>query len=1289
MIEAFMTRRNFYFILVFCGCIALGQSALVERAQASKPPLKSSSTTTSTASSDRLLDAYPDAYAAYGLRLLHSDYTGPALRVRRGSDGVEGNFGFTSDGGFDAAALENWLSGANGYVVRWYSQASGEPDLIQSQADRQPLIAEGGAVTTDPDGRVAIRFDRARGTYLDTEGDLSAAVPLDNMLSMFVGRREGGGEMHILNYQRPGNWSHHKLSFRVSDGGFQLRGEVFNGVIYGGYASGPAAWIINSNGDDFATFLNHEQTQTKAITGSPGTPQFRMGASTKNGDRFFDGFVSAFVVMPGQVTTKGVQDRYDRLNAIFNLGPRDYTRGTILPQRTDWQVALYNWLETISVDDVTLASQAFGWDGQVSDIDQVADLWMQLEGASASRVVRAEPGWYVLDAGNGKGIEATGSVRIWHEPESGPGNPPRSWSNEPAFLYQLSIPNGDGTEGNPYFRLSALGRRALIVAAVDMMMYREDGYMDRTDMYGKALLGWAEAYRWCKDELPPETRDAFEDGFEYYLDRIIDLGAHAVNTNMDMFAMQGAAEVYMATDRSVLKEKAVQAVRRTLFGAPDGELESNHTVFAAGSQYSNGVFSPSGYIMEGDQPDVFYGGESLYHLAGALAAVTDRETGSVNSNWQFLREVVRRLSAWRMYQHFYDPGINSPGSGGLNARHYYHGPAGFSGRTGAGVPEGQASHIWRDLVLADQFQVSHPLLYNAKGGHLSRGGEAKRLPQRWEMERDIQDEISSLTSKLANPYEGTPPEWNGWSPWTKPTPYLPPTGWYSRLNALDNGSNSSIQLPIDRPGYYYNKAFGGPPTGEEYWAYKQNDGSRDWGFYVEAQARQGPYAGWYGGKLEAFWTETTGVVIVNRHGKTGCDDQFEDSICWDVLEERAAHRVWGRDENGNGFTTLLLRGRELQRTSTFDIDGTTPTVEVVNIFNDPSLSETTSRSGEQTGSEIEGTFEVTNTFEAQRDGLHITHHVTSDQSDELTELWASIPVFMRAVSSERPGDQPQLNYEDTSIEYWNGSSWERMPEDTNSNGTPEFVTTTALRLGRDFLFGDGPQYVYVAMTGGQRVRLAKDYYEDPYQTKTRVRTVHIDLHGNPGSVQQAPADKSVSYMITTADPTKGVATGDAQILQFRAGWNLVSSLISPSNPDMRKMFESVASAISRVQREDGAVYDLQNGVDEIGAWEKDEAYAVYAEEATMLSVAGDPIDPSTTSIDLKEGWNWVPFLLDKPTSVQQALASIEDALVLAKDRDGHVFYPAYNIASLQELRPGEGYVVFVQRDVVLTYPVGN
>jgi hypothetical protein len=401
---------------------------------------------------------------------------------------------------------------------------------------------------------------------------------------------------------------------------------------------------------------------------------------------------------------------------------------------------------------------------------------------------------------------------------------------------------------------------------------------------------------------------------------------------MDMFALQGAADLYMATDNAVLKQKCVEMVKKALLGYKDGALGTKHKVFKTSGGRDGGVFDPSGFIMEGDQPDIFYGGESIYHLMGALQAVTDRSDGSVPSEWSFLEEVVRRLQEWRTYQMFYDPDDNIITAG-----------AGFSGRTSYDVPKGQASEDWKAISTA---YLNENNAFKAKDV----------LPTVGDMETQINNKLSSMNSKMSSVYTAsTPNDWSGWSPWTKPTPYLPPEGWYSSLKTLKQSSDPKFEkVPAAREGETWNKTFGGgaenkdgDPIGKEYWSYKDTDANGNaFGFFVEAQKYQGQYGGWYGGKIETFWTEETGVLLINRHGKGGCDrtgvddyDNFEDSTCWFNLDEKAGHHVWGRDENGNGFTTLLLRGQELERTSTFDTNGSPPTVAVNNVFNDPSHSE--------------------------------------------------------------------------------------------------------------------------------------------------------------------------------------------------------------------------------------------------------------------------------------------------------------------------------------------------------------
>ena len=93
-----------------------------------------------------LLDTYPNAAAAYSLRLLKSDYTGNAIRVRRSSDNAEQNIGFDGSGNLDTSALTSFCSGTNGFVTTWYDQSGSGVNATQTTAVNQPQIVSSGAI---------------------------------------------------------------------------------------------------------------------------------------------------------------------------------------------------------------------------------------------------------------------------------------------------------------------------------------------------------------------------------------------------------------------------------------------------------------------------------------------------------------------------------------------------------------------------------------------------------------------------------------------------------------------------------------------------------------------------------------------------------------------------------------------------------------------------------------------------------------------------------------------------------------------------------------------------------------------------------------------------------------------------------------------------------------------------------------------------------------------------------------------------------------------------------------
>ena len=104
-----------------------------------------------------LLDTYPNAAAAYSVRLLRTAYTGSAIRVRRSSDNAEQDIGFVS-GSLDTSSLTSFCGAGNGFVTTWYDQSGNGNNATQTTAANQPQIVSSGNVLTT-NGKPSAQFD--------------------------------------------------------------------------------------------------------------------------------------------------------------------------------------------------------------------------------------------------------------------------------------------------------------------------------------------------------------------------------------------------------------------------------------------------------------------------------------------------------------------------------------------------------------------------------------------------------------------------------------------------------------------------------------------------------------------------------------------------------------------------------------------------------------------------------------------------------------------------------------------------------------------------------------------------------------------------------------------------------------------------------------------------------------------------------------------------------------------------------------------------------------------------
>jgi hypothetical protein len=167
----------------------------------------------------------------------------------------------------------------------------------------------------------------------------------------------------------------------------------------------------------------------------------------------------------------------------------------------------------------------------------------------------------------------------------------------------------------------------------------------------------------------------------------------------------------------------------------------------------------------------------------------------------------------------------------------------------------------------------------------------------------------------------------------------------------------------------------------------------------------------------------------------------------------------------------------------------------------------------------------------------------------------------------------------------------------------------------------------------------------------------------------------------------GDGTTTTQAIPLAAGWNLVSSHVAPDPADMPSVFDGISS-LEIVRDETGNEYRPDNGTNDIGPWSDGESYMVYVTSADTLSLSGTAIAVNSP-IALSEGWNFVPYYPGVAQSPHDALGSIVNELVMVKDQTGAGYIPSYNIDQIGELKPGQGYKVYVNSGVELIYEEGT
>lgn len=210
-----------------------------------------------------------------------------------------------------------------------------------------------------------------------------------------------------------------------------------------------------------------------------------------------------------------------------------------------------------------------------------------------------------------------------------------------------------------------------------------------------------------------------------------------------------------------------------------------------------------------------------------------------------------------------------------------------------------------------------------------------------------------------------------------------------------------------------------------------------------------------------------------------------------------------------------------------------------------------------------------------------------------------------------------------------------------------------------------------------------------------------------GASASTASNTDYTFKSTVGQPAIGISTGSDNSayhgfwfsrssnttetiwLNFTEGWNYVSLHIEPQYLDLNTIYNNISAYTVIVRDDNSKIYIPSMGLNTIGDWDFEEGYRVYVTEACSLEVTGNEINPTTETLNLRMGWNQVGYTRNSDMDPVTAYASMLSDVVIVRDENGNICLPAYNLNTIGDLQPGEGYDLYSATNRTFTYPANS
>jgi hypothetical protein len=147
----------------------------------------------------------------------------------------------------------------------------------------------------------------------------------------------------------------------------------------------------------------------------------------------------------------------------------------------------------------------------------------------------------------------------------------------------------------------------------------------------------------------------------------------------------------------------------------------------------------------------------------------------------------------------------------------------------------------------------------------------------------------------------------------------------------------------------------------------------------------------------------------------------------------------------------------------------------------------------------------------------------------------------------------------------------------------------------------------------------------------------------------------------------------SQLIVLNQGWNLISSYVIPTSPDLETVLNDVEEQVVIAKDNLGNAYLPDWNFNAIGDLSNNEGYQIKVTADCSITVEGEIITPENTPVQVQEGWNFISYLRLPNANAELVLEEVSAEIVIVKNYLGNAYLPSWDFNGIGDFEPGQGY----------------